>query len=408
MIQASRLETVAGNTARIQANNAKSELSELQAKIQYQGLLAQLFLQRRFHHVVIGTRFYRVLFNDGDSKLSLPDGAQNPFKASAMPVTISTIDSLANEAMRETQTSVQAFHKLYEIGELRSATERLRDALIVGEFMPEVRTIPFDRKRKVLSFLQKSEQFKNAMEARDYGVALDLLDGPSGIQKMASDFDASKYRALIDTTRNTARLILAKARNAAISGDQAAFEKSIAEAAAIWPNNPELSEIASKAFRTGDMGAQTLQEMEQLIAQQNTRRIAEDAGRFLAAVQTAPPEKQAQLKAILDDFKLIETALMAAQEMDRQGNAAGAWEAVEQVGKRFPEDVNLSRARALYTTKAPDFVRALRNAEAHEARAQIPSSLAWLLAAQRLYPKSDLVADGIKRLQNEILRPPPR
>ncbi len=408
IVQASRLETVVGNTARIQANNAKSELSELQAKIQYQGLLAQLFLQRRFHHVLIGTRFYRVLFNDGDSKLNLPDGPQNPFKASGMPATISSIDSLANEAMRDTQTSVQAFHKLYEMGELRSATERLRDALLVGEYMPEVRTIPFERKRRVLSFLQKSEQFKNAMEVRDYGVALELLDGPAGIQKIASDFEASKYRALIETTRNTARLILAKARNAAISGDRKAFESSLSEAAAIWPNNPELSEVASKAFQAGDIGAQTLQEMEQLIAQHNTRRIAEDAGRFLAAVQTAPPEKQAQLKAILDDFKKIESALMAAQEMDRQGNAAGAWEAVEHVGKQFPDDINLSRARALYTTKAPDFVRALRNAEAHEARAQIPTSLAWLLAAQRLYPKSDLVAGSIKRLQNELLNPTPR
>ncbi|MEI6872904.1 MAG: hypothetical protein WCL08_11530, partial [Verrucomicrobiota bacterium] len=309
IIQASRLETVVGNTARIQANNAKSELSELQAKIQYQGLLAQFFLQRRFHHVLIGTRFYRVLFNDGDSKLNLPDGAQNPFKASGMPATISSLDSLANEAMHDTQTSVQAFHKLYEMGELRSATERLRDALVVGEYMPEVRTIPFERKRRVLSFLQKSEQFKSAMEVRDYGVALELLDGPSGIQKIAADFDASKYRALIETTRNTARLILAKARNAAISGDRKAFENALSEAAAIWPNNPELSEVASKAFQAGDVGAQTLQEMEQLIAQHNTRRIAEDAGRFLAAVQTAPPEKQAQLRTILDDFKRIESAL---------------------------------------------------------------------------------------------------
>ena len=403
IVQTGRLESLTVGAARIQANNVKSDLSELQAKIQFQGLLLQFFIQRRFHHVAIGTRFYRVLFSDGDSKLNLPDATQNPFKASGMPPTVSTIDSLANEAMRDTQTSVQAFHKLYEMGELRSASERLRDALIIGEFMPEIRTVPFDRKRKVLNFLQKTEQLKSALEVRDYGVALNLLDGPDGLQKIASDFDASKYRALIETTRNTARLMLSKARNAAISGDQAGFEKALGDAASIWPNNPELAEVASKAFQAGDAGALALQEMEQLIAQKNTRRIAEDPGRVLAAVQTASPEKQAQLKSILEEFKTIESTLMAAQEMDRQGNPAGAWEAVERAGKRFPADLNLSQAHALYTTKAADFVRSVRRAEEHETRSQAPNSLAWYLAAQRLYPKSELAADAIKRIQAEVL-----
>jgi len=401
--QAGRLESLTEGAARIQANNVKSDLSELQAKIQFQGLLLQFFIQRRFHHVIIGTRFYRVLFSDGDSKLNLPDATQNPFKASGMPPTVSTIDSLANEAMHDTKTSVQAFHKLYEMGELRSASERLRDALIIGEFMPEIRTVPFERKRKVLNFLQKSEKLKSALEVRDYGTALQTLEGPDGLQKIAPDFDSSKYRSLIETTRNTARLMLSKARNAAISGDREGFEKALNDAASIWPNNPELAEVASKSFQAGDAGAQALQEMDQLIAQKNTRRIAEDPGRFLAAVQTATPEKQAQLKAILDEFKTIEGSLMAAREMDRQGNPAGAWEAVEQAGKRFPGDLNLSQAHALYTTKAADFVRIVRRAQEHETRAQAPSSLAWYLTAQRLYPKSELAADAIKRLQVEVL-----
>ena len=39
-------------------HQAKDEINIIQAKIQYQALLAQLFVQRRFEHVVIGTRFY--------------------------------------------------------------------------------------------------------------------------------------------------------------------------------------------------------------------------------------------------------------------------------------------------------------------------------------------------------------
>lgn len=397
-------EKLVENSLKIKANSLKGDLTELQSKVEFQSLLVQLFIQRRFHHVVIGTRFYRALFGDGDSKLNLPESSQNPFnKGTGLPPTIATLDSLTNEAMREVQTGIQAFHKLLNMGELRSASERLRDALLIGEFMPEIRTLPYERKRKVLGFVEKSNQLLSAIEVKDYSLAQELINGQQGLKKIASDFDATKPNALIETARNSARLLLAKARNAAISGDKVGFESAIKEAAAIWPNNPELAEIATKAFNQGDQMAQALIELDQLVAQKNLRRVALDAGRFLAATQTAPPEKQAQLKKILDEFKEMEASLMAAQEMDRQGNPSGAWESVDKVAKKFPDDVELNQARALYTTKAADFVRTIQTAQEHERRSEAATSLAWFLKAQRLYPKSDTAEEAIRRLKIALM-----
>lgn len=409
VVMAGYTQKIVDNSLKIKANSLKGDLTELQAKVEFQSLLVQLFMQRRFHHVVIGTRFYRALFSDGDSKLSLPESSQNPFnKGTGLPPTIATLESFANEAMREVQTGVQAFHKLLGVGELRSASERLRDALLVGEFMPEIRTLPFERKRKVLSFVQKTNQLLSAIEVKDYTQATALLDGPNGLRQIAPDFDATKPAALIETSRNAARLHLAKARNAAISGDKAGFEAALKAAAEIWPNNPELSEVAGKAFAQGDQMAQALIELDQLIAQKNLRRIAEEAGRFLAATQNAPAEKQAQLKQILTDFKAVEAALMAAQEMDRQGNPQGAWESVDKTASKFPDDLQLNQARALYTTKAADFVRSVQNAQDHEKRTELATSLAWFLKAQRLYPKSDLAEDAVRRLKVKLLAESPQ
>jgi hypothetical protein len=286
---------------------------------------------------------------------------------------------------------------------LRSPSERLRDALLVGEFLPEVRTLPFERKRKVLRFAQKSNELLSALEVKDYTAAAELLNGPGGLRAMAPDFDASKPNALIESARNAARLQLARARNAAISGNKTEFEAAIRDAGAIWPNNPELQEVAAKAFTQGDQMAQTLLELEQLIAQKNLRRIAEEPGRFLAATQGAPPEKQTQVKKILEDFKSIEAALLAAKEMDRQGNPPGAWESVEKAARNFPEDIQLNQAKALYTTKAADFVRTIQSAQEHEKRAELASSLAWYLKAQRLYPKSDTAEEAVLRLKAILL-----
>ena len=99
----------------------------------------------------------------------------------------------------------------------------------------------------------------------------------------------------------------------------------------------------------------------------------------------------------------METALMGAQEMDRQGNPAGAWESVDKVAAKFPEDLQLNQARALYTTKAADFVRTVQTAQDHERRTEKATSLAWFLKAQRLYPKSDLAEEAIKRLKTDLI-----
>ncbi len=398
-------EKMVENSIKVRANSLKGGVSELQAKLEYQGLLVQLFMQRRFHHVIIGCRFYRAIFSDGsDSKLQLPESSQMPFtKGSGLPATVSTIEALTNELIRETQTGVQAFHRLYEYGELRSASERLRDALLVGEFLPEIRTLPFDRKRRVLGFVEKLSRLQSAIETKDYTLAQEILSATDGIKAMAKDFDATRPNALIETARNAARLHLAKARSAAISGDKAAFAAALEEAGKIWPNNPELQEVANKAFAANDQMSQATVELDQLIAQKNIRRIADEAPRFLAATHNAPPEKQAQLKAVLEDFKSMETALMASKELDRLGNPAGAWETLDKIAQKFPEDVQINQSRALYSAKAADFVRTVQGARDLETRSQMPSSLAWYLKAQRLYPKSTLADEGIQRLKQAVM-----
>ena len=89
--------------------------------------------------------------------------------------------------------------------------------------------------------------------------------------------------------------------------------------------------------------------------------------------------------------------------MDRQGNAAGAWEAVDHVAERFPDDLPAQQARALYTTKAADFVRTFRIAQEHEKRAQSATALAWYLNALKLYPKSERAEEDARRLQTELI-----
>ncbi len=386
--------------ATIKANQAKKELTTLEAKIEFQALFVQLFLQRRFQHVLIGTRFYRDIFSSGESKLEIGTDTKDLFsKSSGMPPTVGTLDSFAHEAIRDVRESIQSFHFLLQKEELASASKRLAEAFSVGEFMPEVRTLPREEKRKVLEFSQKNYQLISAIEVKDYDLAAKLVKELNGIAK---DFDDSKPLAAIETARTVSAMHLAKARNAAVSGDRATLESELKAATEIWPRNPALAEVSGLIFSQADVQQKALVDLDQLISQHNTRQIYNDKLRFIAA-SALYPERQAQLKKILDQMQVIETAIIQAGEIEKRGDYAGAWETVEKVYKENPDDSKLNQLRANLTTEAADFVRTLRTAEQLENKDEIGSSLAWYLKAQKIYPASDFAQEGINRLVKKVL-----
>lgn len=396
--------------ASIAGNRVKKEALRLQAKIELQVLVAQLFLQRRFEHVLLANRFYRALFGDGDTQLRVADdyAANQSTKnkesfgdLAKLPKTLGQLDALANEAIRDVREGVESFSFLLDRGELKSASERLSEAFAIGEYLPEIRLLPREKKRQVLEFTRKSNQLLSALEVKDYERAGGLVRELEG---MSRDFDSAKPMAAIETARTVSALHLAKARAAATSGDRVTLETELRAATEIWPRNPALAEVSGAIFTQTDVQQQALNDFERLHAQKNYRQIFEDKVRFIAAT-ALNPEKQEKLKKVLDQVQLAEAALLRAAELAKRGDAAGAWESVERGFSDYPDDPKLNQARAEFTTRAAEFVRSIRTAQEMERKEQLGSGLAWYLHAQQDYPNSEIAQEGIARLASQILKP---
>ena len=386
--------------AMTKANLAKRELSELQTKLEFQALVVQFFLQRRFQHVLMATMFYRNIFGDGDTTLQVKGDAKKLFDTTTgMPPTVSVLDSLAKEAMRDAREGVEAYKFLLGKNELESATKRLAEAFAVGEYMPELRTLSRDDKRQALQFTQKGNQLLSALEVKDYTLAEKIVHE---LETTAKDFDNSKPMAAIETARTVAAMHLAKARNAAVANDRDTLEKELKEATEIWPRNPALADLSTAIFSQSDVQSKALLDFDQLRSQHNYRQIYDDRMRYIAATAFSP-ERQTQLKDVLTDMQTIEEAILKSQEIARHGDYAGAWETVEQVFKKFPDDNKLNQVRATMTTEAADFVRTLRTAEQLEGKGQYGSSLAWYLKAQKIYPPSEYASEAVARLVKQVL-----
>lgn len=386
--------------ARVKANDLKRTASELQAKIEFQALVVQFFLQRRFQHVVMASRFYRSLFSDGDTQLKLEGEAKKLMTdSSGLPPTLGVVDSLANEAMRDVREGVDAYNFLLEKSELNSATERLAEAFMVGEFMPEIRSLSREKKRRALEFTQKSNQLISAIEVKDYSRAEKLV---KELEVIAKDFDNSKPMAVIETAKTVSAMHLAKAKNAAVSGDRNTLETELKAATEIWPRNPALAEVSGAIFSQADVQQQALVDMDRLLSQKNYRQVFEDRVKFIAATALYP-DKQEKLRQVLEQMQLVEGAIIRANEVAKRGDYAGAWESVERMYQQFSDDSKLNQVRADFITQAADLVKSLRKAQELEQKKQVGAGLAWYLKAQQIYPPSDYAREGIARLTKVVL-----
>lgn len=391
------IKNIAEIEARLKLNETSIGLSEVTSKTQFQALMVQMFMQRRFEHAIIACRLYPHMFRDGDSLLQLDDNSDLKKMFSAgmgVPPTVSLIDGFSGEAIRGVDEAVVAFEQLVLRKDYDSASKRLMEAYAIGEYLPRVRRLPMVTKLMVLDYVRDGNQLINALEMRDFGLAEELV---KKMRLSSSDFDFSKPLAAIETARTLSDMRLTAARAAAVKGDQNGVATELKGAAEIWPTNPKLREVSNMIGQNSDVQAQALLDLDRLLSQRNYRQVFNDQGRYLAS-SLNDPVRQEQLKKVLTDMNRVNMVVHAAGEAARNGNSFGAWEAIEREYEQFPDDPEITKLRSELSVKASEFVSAIQKAKQHEQRKQSGSAIAWYLKARRLYPPSEFARSGIQRL----------
>lgn len=383
--------------ARKKLNETAIGLSEVSGKIQFQALILQMFMQRRFEHALIACRLYPHMFKDGDSVLQLDDNSdlKKAFSAGmGVPPTVSMVDSFSSEAIRSVDEAVVAFDQLVLRQDYQSASNRLMEAFAIGEYLPRVRRLPMEQKLKVLDYVRDGNQLINALEMKDFGLAEELV---TRMRKTSKDFDFSKPQAAIETARTVTDMHLINAKAAMQKGDQVAYAGSMKSATEIWPTNPKLRTLSEMVGQNSDVQAQSLLDLDRLLSQRAFRQIFDQQGRYFAAAIN-DPARQEQIKKVVSDVTEVTMVVKVAEEQSRSGNSFGAWEAVEKVYARFPEDPEVTKIRSDLSVKASEYVSAIEKAKQHEQRKQSGSALAWYLKARHMYPPSSFASTGIERV----------
>ncbi|BCX48895.1 hypothetical protein HAHE_28030 [Haloferula helveola] len=397
------LRRIAEIEALKKTNTAKNEIQLVQAKIQYQALMIQFFVQRRFQHVMMAARFYHQIFTDGDNQLHIDkksDVSKMISETFGTSPTVAALDSLASEAIRDIDKGVDAFKFLSERGELESAAKRLSEAYMVGEFMPSIQTLPREEKRRVLLYVRESYKLIAALDAKDYDAAAELVES---LKETAGDFDATKAEAAIATYTRVSNMHIDSAKLAASTGDNEKAASEIQKAMEVWPQNPKLAEFDQLVNQSGAL-VQARNDFDRLLSENNYREILKRQYEIAPAIQ-GDSRREDAFKQIITNIYRIDGALAKASEFSKMGQDYAAWEQLAKLREEFPDDPKLGRELEQLAPDVADFTKALNEARSLEERRdrQIGSALSWYLKARSIYPASSMAQEGIDRLVTEVL-----
>ena len=401
------MKTVAKNETTIAANTTANQTSLGLAKANYQTVLVSLLLSRRFDHAVIGARVYRFIFKDGDTRLKM-DKKSKSYEVitgvAGMPPTIDTIDSLASNARRDVDQSIQAVHSMLAQNKLGEATQHLIEAVAIGEYMQSVATFPTEARQRIARYWTLRKRAMTALNSRDYATVEEVA---AKMKEMDVDFDDSMLLSYTTGKKMQSDLAIRNAAKALQAGNEEDFNRYIQEAGMIWPRNPKLKEASEKLAEV-DAGDPVKVEFRNLYEAKEYRRIAREKDRF--KIVAMDPELAKQYEEVIMLVGSMDGMLENIRALAEQDAAMGACMAYEKMvewqaqNEAYAEDAAMREARRDFELKAHDFVQALRDARACEERREFGSALSCYYRARCKYPYSNIADKGIKRVTEVIMQ----
>jgi hypothetical protein len=410
-------------TALVKKTEVEGTIDLTQSKIQYQAMMVQLFIQRRFEHVIMSARFYNLIYKDGDTKMRLKRGSDTEkFFSEGIGVnpTVAGLDAAANEAIRKVDTLISAFSNNIERGRIHAASERLVEAFAIGEFLPCVQIVAYKDKSMIQQYVQDANDMVKTLEARDLTRGEELN---ASLQEQASDYNASEATSYIAAKKTESK---SYARDAKIAlyqmkksrstqdryNEEQRFKTAMFKSTSAWPSNPDLEDINNlldKIIDTGVEGEDMLKvarkDFDRYVDTKSWAAIMkeENLSRFIAAfnISKEPQDvaRKNKLKQITSEKSSVIAALKEAETLDERGFAEAAWEIIDIRQKEHPNDLELSQAKALYSGKAARFANVIAKAQGFENESPTSAqALTWYLKAENIHPDSKYATAGIKRV----------
>jgi hypothetical protein len=387
--------------AEILAKNAEMTALGLKAQVEFQSQMVGFLLARRYHHCLISSAFYRVLFKSGNQNVKV--GAKEVkefFPVSDFVPTLESVDVLCREAMADVNTGMRTVDDLMKQGEMYSAFERLQETYFLGEFEPAVMTYDQDKKREMLAL------WRDLRELQRLGDEHDLANVEGYVNKVrgrARDFPGAPILSKVNNAINASNMAVLSAKNAALNGDTAKAEAQLERATKIWPLNPAVKDFANQVVSRQDTLAQKIPEFDRMISEAKWRDIYNKKLEFALALAQDKTRSE-KLREVVNRIGELDANIQKASVLASQNNPYLAWDVIVETSRKEPDDLVLAKTRSEIAPLVADYARLIGLAEKLEKEGGEAAALTAWLSAQDLNPASPACSASVKRLAMSVLQ----
>ncbi|MBS1485600.1 MAG: hypothetical protein HP060_02245 [Opitutales bacterium] len=277
---------IAKMTSELATKKATSEATAAKAVLQFQSSTLTFLLARKFQHATISAYFYRHLYKAGAQNFEVgKEQFLKFFPISNFMPTNDVVESLATEARNDVREGMISVNTLYDSKQRYSALQRLMETFVLGENEPSVRSFDFEKKKVLLQLYRDMSALKDLGDNHDLEGIEKTLER---IKEVADDFPYREIYSKVKIGKQASNLKVMEARAAAFGGDMDAARAALAEAAQIWPLNPELDKFNDEVMQMTVGISKYEKRFDELLEKKNYREIMSEAAEYAIALKTSP------------------------------------------------------------------------------------------------------------------------
>ncbi|MDF1812724.1 MAG: hypothetical protein P1V20_10935 [Verrucomicrobiales bacterium] len=399
--------------------------SKMLMKVQFQQLIVQLAMQQRYIHSLIACGFYRLFTPDvgmmkeayvtpkeesgsgNNTEESDSAGGNSGTKKSntapALPVatTVTGLETILLNRLRDAMREREAIDNMLKANQLSDAERLLLKMTAVAKYQPELHTIPYEDRQRLLKQSGDIQRLSDALNSRDYEGMLKLVET---IESNGSDVGMSDIKVFAKEHPRKALFWANQAELALEGGDHKAMQSLMEAAMRIAPLDKEVSakieDLQSSAISKKD----TLDELKRVVKNGDYRTAFDRKDEFASLANSSDEGTlKADYEALIDLEAEVETALKTCDEFEDRSSYPDAWVALEECKDALNEDPRLLKRRLDVSAKCSEFVAAYTNAQEHEEKGATALALAWYLTARVEAPSTPKIKESIDQLSNKIL-----
>jgi tetratricopeptide (TPR) repeat protein len=388
-------------------------------KLQFQQFIVELAVQQRYIHALIASGFYRNSFKGADlalSKDAYPAGqskpaSENPGETPAptggvpaeIPVisTITGMEAFLLNRIRDAVKDRESVDNMLRENQVAAAESLVRKMVLTAKYQPELQTIPYTSRQKILQGGQSMRRLADAVNARDYAEIQRLT---AELEARGADTGLADLKVFAAEHPRKAMHWARQAELAMKAGDLKSMNTLMEMAVRRAPLDPDVTKKI-ESIQDGAIGDQgLLEELKRLVAAGDHRAAFDRMNEFapLAQGSEADPKLRADYEALLELEKNLRAALEKSDSLERRGASPEAWMELETLPAPASTDPRVLERKGRLAGQCPAFVGAHTKAAENERANRPAKALAWYLNALAESPGNEALANKVQSLGTQL------